>query len=319
MASKTPSAPQAGAAAGPPAPASAPSGSTQTQLPFITVDTTTGQFQVHDEAVERLVELGTRFASAGTTAVQSVIGALKAAVAGATEPADLVSIPDVKEAVWLSVPRESEADFYDKVSPKWTAALKLPTGRSMLLDLRAETFVFRPLEVDDYHTGFIQLPVPAELKRAIDAFPLEALRGIGCHARHKDGTTVCEWSEAQTRALDAWADLMPDPVGMKEFLRWDSNSYNGIGVMADYYRCMGLGLVGDYEYSVMVAPMGPVDRDGRYATSSAKSMKASLRAVVVPEDSGYVQKTMLSVFAESKDPDGPRVGQTVFWLGTAEV
>ena len=26
--------------------------------------------------------------------------------------------------------------------------------------------------------------------------------------------------------------------------------------------------------------------------------------------SGYVQKTMLSVFTESKDPDGPRVGQT---------
>ena len=121
---------------------------------------------------------------------------------------------------------------------------------------------------------------------------------------------VCEWSAAQTRALDAWADLTPDPEAMKEFLRWDSNSYNGIGVMSDYYRCLGLGLVGDYEHSVMVAPMGPVDRDGRYATNSAKSMKASLRAVVVPEESGYVQKTMLSVFTESKDPDGPRVGQT---------
>ena len=72
---------------------------------------------------------------------------------------------------------------------------------------------------------------------------------------------------------------------------------------------MGLGLVGDYEHSVMVRPWA-VDRDGRYATNSAKSMKASLRAVVVPEESGYVQKTMLSVFTESKDPDGPRVGQT---------
>ena len=83
----------------------------------------------------------------------SVIGALKAVVAGATEPSDIVHMPDVKEAVWQSVSRETELDFYDKVSPKWTVAIKPPPGRSMLLDLRAETFVYRPLEVDDYQYG----------------------------------------------------------------------------------------------------------------------------------------------------------------------
>ena len=104
---------------------------------------------------------------------------------------------------------------------------------------------------------------------------------------------------------------------MKEFLPWDWNSYNGVGGMADYYRCNGIGLVGDYEHSVMVTPMGPVDR---YATNTAKSMKASLRAAVVPEgESGYVQKTMLSVFSESKDPDGPRVGQTALHISTAGI